>query len=122
MGVILGLSHQGENIHWGGLRTGCCGECLDLRGRNWQEAEEDCKMRSFIICLLHQMLLGYKILVRKPEEKRPLRRHRHKWEDIMNSRMVLREIGLEGVDHMHLAKNRDKLQAFMNMVMNSEVS
>jgi len=30
---------------------------LDLRGRKWQEAEEDCIMRSFITCTLHQMFL-----------------------------------------------------------------
>jgi hypothetical protein len=29
-----------------------------LRGRKWQEAEEDCIMRSFITCTLHQILLG----------------------------------------------------------------
>jgi hypothetical protein len=35
------------------------------------------------------------ILVRKPEGKRTLRRHRHRWED--NIRMDLKEIGLEVV-------------------------
>jgi hypothetical protein len=34
---------------------------------------------------------AYKILVRKPEGKRPFGRPRHKWED--NIRMDLREIG-----------------------------
>jgi hypothetical protein len=31
---------------------------LDLRGRKEQEAGEDCIMRSFMTCLLHQILLG----------------------------------------------------------------
>jgi hypothetical protein len=38
----------------------------------------------------------YKVLVRKPEGKRPLERPRHRWED--GIRMDLREIGLESVD------------------------
>jgi hypothetical protein len=29
-----------------------------LRGRKWQEAGEDCIMRRFITCTLHQILLG----------------------------------------------------------------
>jgi hypothetical protein len=38
----------------------------------------------------------YKVLVGKPEGKRPLGRPRHRWED--DIRMDLREIGLGGVD------------------------
>jgi hypothetical protein len=39
---------------------GCrgCREYLDLRGNKWQEAGEDCIMRIFITCKLHQILLG----------------------------------------------------------------
>jgi hypothetical protein len=42
----------------------------------------------------------YKILVLEPEGKRSLGRHRHRWED--NIKMDLREIGLKGVDWIHL--------------------
>jgi hypothetical protein len=45
-----------------------------------------------------------KLLVGKPEGKRPLGRPRRRWEDI---RMDLRKIGWEGVDWMHLAQDRD---------------
>jgi hypothetical protein len=48
----------------------------------------------------------YKILFRKPEGKRLLRRPRHSWED--NIRMNLKEIGWEGVDWSHLVQNRDQ--------------
>jgi hypothetical protein len=34
------------------------GEYLDLTDRKWQEAGEDCIMRSFITYMLHQMILG----------------------------------------------------------------
>jgi hypothetical protein len=48
-----------------------------------------------------QMRNAYKILVGKPEGKRPLGRARRSWED--NIRMDLREIEWQGVDWMHLA-------------------
>jgi hypothetical protein len=59
------------------------------------------------------------ILVRKTEGKRPLERPRCRWED--NIRMDLREIGLEGVDWMHLAYDMDQLWALVNVVMNLQV-
>jgi hypothetical protein len=62
---------------------------------------------------------SYKILVRKPEGKIPLRQHRHKWED--NVRIDLREIGWKVVDWIHLAHDRNQWQALANMVMNLQV-
>jgi hypothetical protein len=53
-----------------------------------------------------------KILVGKPEGKRP----RHRWE--YNIRIYLGEIRWEGVDWMHLAQDRDHWQAVMNKVTN----
>jgi hypothetical protein len=43
---------------------------------------------------------AYKILVGKPEGKRPLGRPRRRWEDNIN--INLSEIGLEAVDWIHL--------------------
>jgi len=40
-------------------RAGCWEQYLHLRGRKWQEPGEDCKMRSFITCMLHEILLGW---------------------------------------------------------------
>jgi hypothetical protein len=48
---------------------------------------------------------AFSILVGKPEEKTPLGRARHRWED--NIRMDLKEIWWEGVDWIHLALGRD---------------
>jgi len=47
------------------------------------------------VALMGEMRNYYKILVRKPERKRPRGRPRRRWED--NIRMDLREIGREGV-------------------------
>jgi hypothetical protein len=61
----------------------------------------------------------YKVLVGKPEGKRPLGRPRHRWEDEI--RMDLREIGLRGVDWIRLAQDRDRWQAVVSAVMNLRV-
>jgi hypothetical protein len=49
-----------------------------------------------------EMRNACKILVEKPEGKRPLGRPRRRWED--NIRMDLREMWCEGVDRMHLTQ------------------
>jgi hypothetical protein len=56
------------------------------------------------------------IYIEKSEGKRPLGRPRHRWKD--NIRMVLREIGWEGVDWMYLAQDRHQRRAIVNTVMN----
>jgi hypothetical protein len=60
-----------------------------------------------------------RILVRKPEGKRPLGRPRHTW--INNIKMYLREIGWGGMDWITLAQDRDQWRALVNMVMNLQV-
>jgi hypothetical protein len=62
----------------------------------------------------------YRVLVGKPEGKRPLGRSRRRWED--NIRMDLREVGCGGMDWMELAQDRDKWRELMNVVMILEVS
>jgi hypothetical protein len=57
-----------------------------------------------------------RILVGKPEGKRPLGRPRRRWED--NIRMDLREIGWSGTDWIDLTQDRDQWRAFVNTVMN----
>jgi len=44
----------------------------------------------------------YRVLVGKPEEKRPLGRPRHRWED--NIKMDLQEVGYGGIDWIELAQ------------------
>jgi hypothetical protein len=61
----------------------------------------------------------YKILVGKPEGKRPLGRPRRRWED--GIRIDLREIGLGGVDWIQLAQDRDWWRAVVSAVMNLRV-
>jgi hypothetical protein len=59
---------------------------------------------------------AYRILVGKPEGKRPQGRPRCRWVD--NIRMDLREIGWDGMDWLDLAQERDQWMALVNTVMN----
>jgi len=47
----------------------------------------------------------YRVLVGKPEGKRPLRRPRHRWED--NIKMDLQEVGCRSMDWIELAQDRE---------------
>jgi len=58
----------------------------------------------------------YRILVGKPEGKRPLGRPRHGWED--NNKVDLQEVGCGVMDWIHLAQDRDRWRALVNAVMN----
>jgi hypothetical protein len=61
----------------------------------------------------------YRVLVRKPEGKRPLVRPRRRWEDSV--KMDLRGIGWGGVEWIHLAQDRYRWWAVVNAVMNLRV-
>jgi len=61
----------------------------------------------------------HKVLVGKPEGKRPLGRPRRRWED--NMKMDLQEVGCGGMDWMEPAQDRDSWRALVNEVMNLRV-
>jgi hypothetical protein len=61
----------------------------------------------------------YRLLVGKPEGKRPLGRPRRRWLD--NIRMDLLEIGLRVVDWIGLGQDRYRRRALVNAVMSLRV-
>jgi transposase len=61
----------------------------------------------------------YRILVGKPEGKRPLGRPRCRW--VGNIEMALRDIGWGGIDWIDLPKDTDQWRALVNMVKNLRV-
>jgi hypothetical protein len=97
-------------------------------------------MRSFMICTPHPKIVRviklrrmrwaghvarmweergmYRVLVGKPEGKRPLGRPRRKWEDI---RMDLQEVGCWGMDWIGLAQDRKRWWATVDAGMNLRV-
>ena len=58
----------------------------------------------------------YRVLVGKPEGKRPLGRPRRSWED--NIKMDLQVVGRGCEDWMELAQDRDRWRALVSTVMN----
>ena len=74
------------------------------------------------IILPHSMEEGrdvHKVLVGKPEGKRPLGRQRRSWED--NIKMDLQEVQRGCGDWMELAQDRDSWRALVSTVMNFRV-
>ena len=61
----------------------------------------------------------HKVLVGKPEGKRPLGRPRHRWED--NIKMDLQEVGRGGGNWMEFAQDRDRWRALVSTEMNFRV-
>jgi hypothetical protein len=59
---------------------------------------------------------AYRIVVGKPEGKRPLGRPRCRWVD--NIKMDLREIGWDDMDWIELAQDRDQWRALVNRFLN----
>jgi hypothetical protein len=62
----------------------------------------------------------YRVLVGKPEGKRPLGRTRRRWEG--NIKMDLQEVGCGGMDWIEMAQDRDSWRALVNVVINLRVS
>jgi hypothetical protein len=62
---------------------------------------------------------AYRILVERPEVRRPLGRPGHRWEDKI--KMDLQEVGWGDMDWIHMAQDRDRWRALVNVVMNLQV-
>jgi len=61
----------------------------------------------------------YRVLVGKPEGKRPLGRPKRRWED--NIKMDLQQVGCGGVDWIQLAQDRKRWRGLVNAVMSLRV-
>ena len=64
---------------------------------------------------MEQFRNAYRVLVGKPESKRPLGRPRHRWED--NIKMDLREMGCDPRDWIALAEDREQWWAYVRAVI-----
>jgi hypothetical protein len=95
-------------------------------------------MINFTACILHRILIKlrirrwaghvarmgegrgfYRVLVGRPEGKRPLGRPRRRWED--NIKLDLRGIGINGANWIRLAQGRVQWRACVKTVMNLRV-
>jgi hypothetical protein len=71
------------------------------------------------VARMGEMRNAYRLLVGKPERRRPLGRPRHRWLD--NITMDLVEVGWGDVDWIGLAQDRDRWRALVNSVLNIQV-
>jgi hypothetical protein len=123
------------------LRTGCSGRIFgpkrdevtsDWRKLHNEELHNLCSSPSIIrmiesrrmrwtghVARMEEKRNAYRILVEKPEGKRPLGRSRRRWVD--NIIKDLREIGWNGVDWIDMAQDRDQWRALVNAVLNLRV-
>jgi len=69
--------------------------------------------------LVHILQNLVRVLVGKPEEKRPLCRPRGRWVDII--RMDLQKVGCGYMDWIGLAQDRDRWRTLVSAVMNLRV-
>ena len=114
---------------FGPKRDGVTGECSKIH----DEELNDLYCSPNIVWVIKSRIIGwaghvagmrerrgvYRVLVGKPEGKRPLGRPRRKWDD--NIRMDLQAVGCVGMDWIELAQDRDRWRALVNAVMNFRV-
>ena len=67
------------------------------------------------VARVEQFRIAYRVLVVKPESKRPLGRPRRRWED--NIKMDLRE-GCDARNWMDLAQDQDQWRTYVREIMN----
>jgi len=61
----------------------------------------------------------YRVLVEKPEGKKPLERPRRRWVD--NIRTAIQEVGCGYMDWIGLVQDRDRWRTLVSVVMNLRV-
>jgi hypothetical protein len=69
---------------------------------------------------LGEVSIVYRVLVGKPDGKRPLGRPRRRWEN--NTRVGLKVVRCGGMDWIELTQNRNRQRVLVNAVMNFSVS
>ncbi|KAJ4428525.1 hypothetical protein ANN_24569 [Periplaneta americana] len=75
-------------------------------------------LKPFVTCM-RESRNAYRVLVGRPEEKRPSGRPRCRWE--YNIKMDLRQVGYDGRDWINIAQDRDRWRAYVRTAMNLRV-
>ncbi|KAJ4437913.1 hypothetical protein ANN_13852 [Periplaneta americana] len=86
----------------------------------WDDIVSIVSWRERVFRLWWEERNAYRVLVGRPEGKRPLGRPRRRWED--NIKMDLREVGYDDRDWINLAQDRDQWRAYVRVAMNLRLS
>jgi hypothetical protein len=110
---VFGLKRDKVTGEWRKLRNE---ELHDLYSLNILRVIKSRRMRwAEHVAWLGEERGVYRVLVGKPEGKRPLGRSRRRWEDII--KMYLLEVGYGGVDWNRLVQHMDRWRALVNAVI-----
>ena len=71
------------------------------------------------VARMEQSRAAYRVVVRKPKGRIPLRRPRRRWQDKV--KMCLREVGCDSGDWIDLAEDRDQWRAYVRAVLDLRV-
>jgi hypothetical protein len=112
---LAALAHRAEGLffRWTSAEQR---ESPEIAGRN-TKANIFCKVSTRFEATVERNV--YRLLVGKPEGKRPLGRPRRRWID--NIKMYLLEKGVNVVDWIGLAQDMYRWRALVNSVMNLRV-
>jgi len=114
---IFGPRRDEVTWEWGRLHNE---ELNDLYSPNIVRVIKSRRMRWAVhVARMGEERGAYRILVGKPEGKRPLGRPRHRWAD--NIRMNLQEVGCGYMDWIGLPQDRDRWRTLVSVVMNLRV-
>jgi hypothetical protein len=116
--IIFGLKRDGVTGEWRKLHNEELNNLYSSQYIIRQIKPRRMRWAGYVARMVEEKKL-YKVLVKKPEGKRPLGRLRNRWKD--GIRMDLREIGLGGVDWIRLTQARNRLLFVVSAVMNLRV-
>jgi hypothetical protein len=110
---IFGPKRDEVTGDWRKLHNDQLRDLYSLPSKNNQVEEDE---MGGSCSLMGEKRNTYRVLVGKPEGRRPLGRPRHRWVD--NIRMDLEEVGWGDVDWIGLAQDRNRWRALVNSVLN----
>jgi len=112
---IFGPKRDEITREWRKLHTEELNDVYSSPNSDWVTKSRIMRWAGHVACMGERRGV-YRVLVGKPEGKRPLGRPRRRWED--NIKMDLQELECGGMDWIEMAQDRDRLRALVNVVMN----
>ena len=110
---VFGPKRNEVTGEWRKMHNEKLNDLYSLPSIVWVVKSRQMRWAGHVVCMGEDRGVQ-RVLVGKPEGKRPLGRSRHRWED--NIKMDLQEVGGGRGDWMELAQDRDRWRAFVGTV------